>query len=135
MVQRLVLVVAIALLMPVATAACVSCPTGLLTGVLTQQADELVVIPDGGGPAERLIWPSGHGIRADDDTLVVTDLFGIVRARAGDSVRLGGGERDSETWVVCGQFEAEPHQTVLTERSVACAAQGPGWCLSAAGGG
>ncbi len=83
-----------------------SCPAALLVGVLTEQEGELVVIPEGGGSATRVNWPSGHTVRRDGDTLVVTDLVGMVIAREGDSVRLGGGETTrSGTWDVCGLLE------------------------------
>lgn len=86
-----------------------ACPAALLVGVLVEQEGELVVIPDGGGPATRVNWPSGHSVRREGETLVVTDLLGRAIAREGDTVRLGGGqasERD-DTFTVCGLFEVE----------------------------
>ena len=80
------------------------CPAALLTGVLTEEAGEAVVIPDGGGPSERIIWPSGHSVGRDGDDVVVTNMLGEVVAREGDRVELGGGERESGVWVVCGLF-------------------------------
>lgn len=85
-----------------------ACPAALLTGTLSEQAGELVVIPDGGGPPERVNWPSGHAVRREGDSLVVVNLFGWVVAREGDRVRLGGGETaQTGTWDVCGLFEAK----------------------------
>jgi hypothetical protein len=84
------------------------CAAALLTGTLSEQAGELVVIPDGGGPPERVNWPPGHSVRREGDRLVVVNLFGWVVAREGDRVRLGGGETtQTGTWDVCGLFEAE----------------------------
>jgi len=90
------------------------CPAALLTGVLVEEGGELVVVPDGGGPVERVEWPSGHGVHRDGGVLVVTDLFGTVKAREGDLVRLGGGEAESGTWTACGLLEAEPPPTPAT---------------------
>lgn len=90
------------------TSGCTGCPAALLTGVLTQVAGELVVMRDGGGPPERIIWPSGYTVRQDGDSLAVFNSSGLVIARPGDRVRLGGGERESGTWGVCGPFEVEP---------------------------
>ena len=86
------------------------CAAALLTGQLSEQSSELVVVPEGGGPAEHVRWPDGYRVRDDAGTLVVTDVLGRVRARDGDRVRLGGGEAQSGTWNVCGQFDvvAEP---------------------------
>jgi len=84
-----------------------ACPAALLTGVLSEQAGELVVIPEGGGPVERVNWPFGYVLREDGDTLVVTDLFGTVTAREKDTVRLGGSEGRTGVWNVCGMFEVE----------------------------
>ncbi|MEP7379401.1 MAG: hypothetical protein ABI725_07575 [Chloroflexota bacterium] len=84
-----------------------ACPAALLTGLLSEQAGELVVIPDGGGPPERVNWPAGHAVRRDGDSLVVVNIFGWVVAREGDRVRLGGGATSQTgTWDVCGLFEA-----------------------------
>jgi hypothetical protein len=85
-----------------------ACPAALLTGVLSEQAGELVVIPEGGGPVERVNWPFGYVLHEDGGTLVVTDLVGTVKAREKDTVRLGGGEARSGVWNVCGTFEVEP---------------------------
>ena len=85
------------------------CPAALLTGTLSEQADELVVIRDGGGAPERVNWPAGYAVRRQGDNLVVVNLFGWVVAREGDRVRLGGGETSQTgTWDVCGLFEANP---------------------------
>lgn len=86
----------------------VGCPAALLEGTLVRQADELVVAPDWGGPLERIDWPFGYSLREDDGVLVVTQQFGGFAAREGDRVRLGGGERATGTWGVCGLAELAP---------------------------
>jgi hypothetical protein len=90
------------------TSGCSGCAAALYEGVLTEQAGDLVVVPEGGGPGERVHWPSGLGVRKEGDTLVVADFFGSVKAREGDFVRLGGGELESGVWGACGLFEVNP---------------------------
>jgi hypothetical protein len=84
-----------------------ACPAALLTGRLARQGSELVVVPLAGGPSEHVVWPSGDAVRRDGDFLVLTNVFGQVVARENDRVYLGGGERESGTWVVCGGFDVE----------------------------
>ena len=87
---------------------CGGCPAALLVGELAEDAGALVVIGAEGGPSERIIWPFGYGVRDDGGELVLTDLFGAVKAREGDTVRLGGGETESGTFKVCGQLDVDP---------------------------
>ena len=98
----------LALAIAPATAGCVGCATGLYEGVLTEQAGDLVVVPEGGGRGERVKWPSGYGVHKDGDALVIADFFGSVKAREGDFVRLGGGELEDGMWGACDIFEVGP---------------------------
>lgn len=92
-----------------ATAAgCTACPAALLVGELAEESGTLVVAGAEGGPSERIIWPFGYSVRNDAGQLVLTDLLGAVKAREGDTVRLGGGESESGTFKVCGQLEVDP---------------------------
>ena len=84
------------------------CPPALLIGELAAESGTLVVAGADGGPSERIIWPFGFGVRDDGGQLVLTDLFGVVKAREGDTVRLGGGEIESGTFKVCGELEVDP---------------------------
>lgn len=90
------------------TGARCGCPTALLAGELVEQGGDLVIFVAVDGPAERIIWPFGYGVRSDGGHLVLTDILGSVKARAGDSVRLGGGETESGTFKVCGLLEVDP---------------------------
>jgi predicted RNA-binding protein len=90
------------------TSGCSGCPAALYEGVLTEQAGELVVVPEGGGAGEQVLWSDGLGVRKEGDTLVVADFFGSIKAREGDVVRLGGGEVESGSWKACGLFEVNP---------------------------
>jgi hypothetical protein len=94
-----------------ATAACTGCPTTLLVGTLAEQGQDLVAIHVGGGSPEHLAWPFGFSVQRRNGVLVVTDLFGAVKARAGDTVELGGGERGDGTWSVCGEINVGPAPT------------------------
>jgi hypothetical protein len=104
-VKRLVLLSA--LVSTSVTGGCTGCPTALLTGVLAEEAGELVVL-DGDAGVHPVTWPDFHSVRAEGDTLVLTNLIGAVVAREGDTIRLGGGETDPErpgVFEVCGQLE------------------------------
>lgn len=95
----------LALALAPGVAGCGGCAVALYEGVLTEQAGDLVVMPEGGGRAERVKWPSGLGVRKDGGTLVIADFFGSVKAREGDFVRLEGGELEDGLWGACGIFE------------------------------
>jgi hypothetical protein len=78
------------------------CPTGLITGSLTASGNELVLILDGGGPIERVIWPSGYSVRSIDGRLALTH-GGTVVATSGEHAALPGGEITGPgVWTVCG---------------------------------
>ena len=96
------------LALPGSLAGC-GCPTALLEGVLVRDGDALVV-DSGGGQTTPVRWPAGYGVQAKGDRLVVTDLFGSVKAREGDRVHLGGGQvtAGDETFGVCGDFTVDP---------------------------
>jgi hypothetical protein len=89
------------------TSGCTGCPTALLEGELMEQSGELVIVSTD-GRVEHIIWPFGYDVRAVGESLVLADLLGNVKARPGDTVRLGGGESESGTFKVCGQLDVEP---------------------------
>jgi len=95
----------LALVLAPGAAGCVGCATGLYEGVLTEQAGDLVMVPEGGGRVERVKWPPGYGVHKDGVTLVIADIFGSVKAREGDFVHLEGGELEDGLWGACGTFE------------------------------
>lgn len=108
-IRSVIAAVAVAIGLATGTSGCAQgCPGALLSGVLVEQSGELVVMPEGGGPGERIVWPSSWMVREDGETLVVTDMLGRIMARENDLVRLGGGEGQSGAWAVCGTVEAEP---------------------------
>jgi hypothetical protein len=87
-----------------------ACAAALLEGVLTERNGDLVVVHEE-GIVEPVNWSaSGHRVRDNDGERVVVDWLGIVKAREGDFVRLGGGETgEVGVWSICGTFEvAEP---------------------------
>jgi len=97
----------IAMTMAPSVAGCaLSCPAALLEGVLERRGDELVVAHNDGF-LERVDWGrSHHRVQEQDGALVVVDWLGVVRAREGDFVRMGGGEVETGVWRICGSFEA-----------------------------
>jgi hypothetical protein len=97
-----------ALLLTPSAAGCTACPTALAVGTLAEEANELVLAWPGGGPPVHLVWPDGYSIRRDQGVLVVADLLGFVRARAGDYVELTGGEGLRGGFQVCGDFKVNP---------------------------
>ena len=102
--RSLLVALALALSVAVTGVGCVGCPAALLEGTLTRQDGDLVV--SGNGYSERVDWAaSHHRVRDDGGTLVVVDWLGIVKAREGDFVRLGGGESAPGVWGLCGMFE------------------------------
>ena len=81
-----------------------SCPTALLEGRLVEQDLGLVVVSDA-GVVEAGNWAAAQDhVQAQGGVLFLVDELGAVKAREGDFVRLGGGERDGR-WIVCGMFE------------------------------
>lgn len=102
--RSLLVALALALSAAVSGAGCVGCQAALLEGTLTRQDGDLVV--SGNEYSERVDWAaSHHHVRDDGGTLVVVDWLGLVKAREGDFVRLGGGLRATGVWGVCGMFE------------------------------
>ena len=95
--------------LPWSLAGCVGCPAALLEGDLVRDGATLVVRAEN-GDTTAVRWPFGYSVRADGDSLVVTDLFGAIKAREGDHVRLGGGMvgEAEEAFGVCGDYEVEP---------------------------
>jgi len=103
---RMLAALLVAMTMAPSVAGCaLSCPAALLEGVLTRRGDDLVVAHHDGF-LERVDWAhSHHRVVERDGTLVVVDWLGIVRAREGEFVRMGGGEIEAGVWRICGLFE------------------------------
>lgn len=78
------------------------CPAALIEGVLVADAESGVALRDTEGLIEIVIWPHGYSGRVGDPVAVV-DADGIVVARVGDRVRIGGGEIGPDrSWMACG---------------------------------
>ncbi|HUG47048.1 MAG TPA: hypothetical protein VMP67_01415 [Candidatus Limnocylindria bacterium] len=83
-----------------------ACPAALFTGQLVEQeGGELIALDSATGRPERIIWPFGFRLTREGERLAVVDGLGRVVAGEGDTVQLGGGERASGVWVVCGTIE------------------------------
>jgi hypothetical protein len=86
-----------------------TCPAALLSGELVAQGDELAIREDPGGLVRPVRWSAGYGVHPEGGRLVLTDPFGTIKAREGDSVALGGGETLDGAWGVCdGEIEVSP---------------------------
>ncbi len=103
--MRVIAGVAALLLASVSVVGCASgCPTALLQGTLAAADGELVVEGDAAGVATHVTWPFGVGVRDDGGELVLTDIFGTVKAREGDVVGIGGSSTGDGSWVACGDI-------------------------------
>lgn len=100
---RLVLALSLAAALPLGIAGC-GCATALLSGELVAQDDELAV-DVGSGSIQRVKWPFGYGVRAEGETLVLTNILGAIEAREGDHVDLGGGQTGDGGFGVCGPLK------------------------------
>ena len=82
------------------------CPTALMEGVLTERNGDLAVAHEDGFVAPVDWSASNHSVqeRTDGGELVVVDWLGLVKAREGDFVSLGGSNGEGG-WNICGGFE------------------------------
>jgi hypothetical protein len=109
---RAIVAVAISLLLSVSVTGCAnSCPGSLLEGTLVAADGELVVERDLAGVAIHVEWPFGLGVRDDGGDLVLSDVFGSVKAREGDVVKIGGSSTTDGTWIACGDVTVSGRAT------------------------
>lgn len=78
-----------------------ACPLALAEGVLVADGKNLV-LESPTGQRTTVLWPSGYSVRGDGDKLVLTDLFGSVKAREGDKIGVGGGVDVDGHFRACG---------------------------------
>ncbi len=108
MIRRGVLAAVLAILLGGGTVGCSrACPAALLTGVLVADGPDLLGLQGGDGAVWHVRWPAGVGTRVEGGGLALTDAFGTVLARAGDTYELPGGQNgnDGTTWAVCGDLK------------------------------
>jgi hypothetical protein len=89
-------------------------PAGEIEGVLELQSGCLFVAR----PEDRwlLLWPEGFTARTAEGDIEVLDEEGDLVARAGDHIRLGGGE--TNPLEVGGTAQAEDRATELTGQDI-----------------
>jgi hypothetical protein len=89
-------------------------PAGEIEGVLELQSGCLFVAR----PEDRwlLLWPEGFTARTAEGNIEVLDEEGDLVARAGDHIRLGGGE--TNPLEVGGTAQAEDRATELTGQDI-----------------
>jgi hypothetical protein len=104
------LVLAAALLgLPGCTTPTLGCPAALLEGTLFTDPDgDLLVKHDVDGEIWSVRWPDGYNVRTVNGRVVVTDVFGGVKAGDGDRVGIGGGvaSQDEMLWGACGNMDS-----------------------------
>jgi hypothetical protein len=91
------------------TAACSSCQTGLLDGVLVADGSGLSV-RSANGATTAVAWPPGYGVREESGTRVLVDVAGSVKGREGDPIEVVGGLWTDDVWHACNDFS--PKSTV-----------------------
>ena len=102
MIRRVALAAAM-LATSLAVTGCVGCPQARATGVVVEDGDRLGLHHPGGGIL-HVEWPVGHRTERHGDQLVLVDLFGIVRARPGDTIQVSGGTPPGEdVFEACGE--------------------------------
>ena len=70
-------------------------------GTLVRHPESGAGLRDHEGVIWRVIWPTDYGARQDGGRLAVVDGAGVVIAREGDLVELGGAE-EGDAWLACG---------------------------------
>lgn len=88
----------------IGTAACETCQTALAFGILAERDGTLGLRPEAGGEVSPITFPRGLSVQTRDGRLVVTDIFGNVKAREGDYVEMGGGGGADGVFHGCGSF-------------------------------
>lgn len=86
---------------PFATPSPDACPAALLEGELLADDAGGLMVRHAEGFVMSVVWPDGYAVRGGE----LLDPAGVVVAREGDVVSLGGGMNAADTaFVVCGPF-------------------------------
>jgi hypothetical protein len=80
------------------------CPAAALEGQLVEDARwGLAIVERQSGRIREVIWPHGYAARLDASGLVLLDQRNQIVARAGERLRVGGGELGGDgPWLACG---------------------------------
>ncbi len=84
-----------------------ACPAALLEGKIVEDRVLGLAVAAQGGTLVPVVWPFGYAGQVGPDGVALVDLAGMVIARSGDLVFVGGGEapvgsRPLGTWIACG---------------------------------
>jgi hypothetical protein len=80
---------------------CTGCATALLEGVLVAGGDGGLAVRAADGTVVEVRWPDGVGVGRDGNQLVLRNPLGLVVAREGEYVSMGGGQTGND-----GEFGA-----------------------------
>lgn len=100
-------VLALAFAVALGTSGCTyGCPAALATGIVTRDGSDILLRVDT-GHLMPVHWPDGIIVREEGQQLVLSDLFGNVRAREGDRIEMAGAFAD-ESVHGCGAITVVP---------------------------
>jgi hypothetical protein len=105
------MLIAFALSLVPVTAACSSCQTGSLDGVLVADGSGLSV-STANGASTPVAWPPGYGFREESGRRLLVDAAGSVIGREGDTIEVVGGLGTDDIWHACSDLS--PKSMVVT---------------------
>ena len=101
---------------PSATPTEQACATALAEGYLAAEGGALV-LQSATGDKVAIAWPSGYTVRGEGDALVLVDPNGVIQARPGDYVHVGGGVGNDGVFHGCGDITVVPLSGVESPRT------------------
>jgi hypothetical protein len=79
-----------------------ACMDALASGELVADARWGVALGQVDGPTIQVMWPAGYSARQMAGMIELLDERGVVVARVGDAVTIGGGFGAGNAWWACG---------------------------------
>ena len=77
----------------------------LITGTLARVVQSGLGLTTPGQPAVAVEWPFRYSARDEGGRIALLDETGVVVAREGDKVQMGGGMGQFNIWYTCGPVE------------------------------
>jgi hypothetical protein len=86
-----------------------ACMDALMGGILAKQAQTGLGIADQDGAVIPVEWPFGYSARMEGAKIALMDASGVVVAREGDRIQVGGGmgprPAPNAVWFACGPVQ------------------------------